>query len=330
MQVAVAGAMTTPSAPTRILVTFGSKRGGTAEIADVIAGALRARGFVVDCVAADRVEGVDSYDAFVIGGAVYMSHWHRDARRFISRFLPVLRARPVWCFSSGPLDATANEREIPPVRNVARIIERIGARGHSTFGGRLADDARGFPASAMARTMAGDWRDWGQIRTWGNTIASTLESTGVDRTPIHAPTRWILATLCLVVGFAAVFGGLALAIRPDGGLLRMPLSYLQFTMFENYLIPGLLLLVFVGIGQLFTAWLVMRHSEHADLAALVCGSVLIMWIVAEMVLLRTTNALQIGTLVAGTWIIAESMRRLSQSAPPSPVPVPVPRRRAVS
>ena len=316
MRVAVSIRMT--AAPgSRVLVTFGSKREGTAEIARAIAEQLQKCGFTVDCMSADRVTNINPYSAFVIGGAVYMHHWHRDARRFAARFAPTLRERPVWCFSSGPLDSTATAHEIPPVRNVTRILNRLHARGHATFGGRLSPYANGFPASAMARTNAGDWRDWDQIRGWANQIGNELAKLPRrEPTPVYAPTRWILAALCLVVGISAVFGGLGLVLRPDGSLLHMPLAVLEHSMFESFLVPGLLLLVVVGLGHLFAAWLVIRHSEHADITALGNGAVLITWIVAEMVLLQTMNALQIGTLAVGTSIIGESLRRLSSFAPP--------------
>ena len=31
------------------------------------------------------------------------------------------------------------------------MMEKVGAKGHVTFGGRLPADAKGFPASAMAK-----------------------------------------------------------------------------------------------------------------------------------------------------------------------------------
>jgi menaquinone-dependent protoporphyrinogen oxidase len=55
-------------------------------------------------------------------------------------------------------------------------MERIGARGHVTFGGRLSPDAKGFPASAMAKKNAGDWRDPKQVRAWAHQLASELRS----------------------------------------------------------------------------------------------------------------------------------------------------------
>ena len=63
----------------------------------------------------------------------------------------------MWFFSSGPLDESADQNSIAPTDQVAVLAERIGAKAHVTFGGRLEADAQGFPASAMAKEMAGDW-----------------------------------------------------------------------------------------------------------------------------------------------------------------------------
>jgi menaquinone-dependent protoporphyrinogen oxidase len=81
----------------------------------------------------------------------------------------------VWLFSSGPLDGSAPE-EIPTVPQVQALSDRVGARGHVTFGGRLPADAKGFPASAMAKTHAGDWRDPARIRAWAAEVAAELVS----------------------------------------------------------------------------------------------------------------------------------------------------------
>jgi menaquinone-dependent protoporphyrinogen oxidase len=53
-------------------------------------------------------------------------------------------------------------------------MERIGASGHVTFGGRLTPDAQGYPASAMAQKRSGDWRDAAEVRTWARSVASQL------------------------------------------------------------------------------------------------------------------------------------------------------------
>jgi menaquinone-dependent protoporphyrinogen oxidase len=159
-----------------VLVTYGSRRGGTRGLAEMVAQGLREEGFTVDVVPAGAVPGVERYDAVVVGGALYAFRWHRAARRFVKRHTARLRQRPVYFFSSGPLDGSASRKDIPPVKGVEKLMRRVDGRGHVTFGGRLSPDAKGFPASAMAKKNAGDWRDPAQVREWVGSIAPELRT----------------------------------------------------------------------------------------------------------------------------------------------------------
>jgi len=160
----------------KALVVYGSKRAGTEGLADMLGEALADHGLAVTVrAAAVASPDLESYDVILVGGALYAGRWHKDARRFLRRNVQVLRTKPVWLFSSGPLGDTASSAgELEPVRQVAGLMEYVGARGHVTFGGRLAPDAKGFPASAMAKTQAGDWRDPDQVRQWAKQIAVSL------------------------------------------------------------------------------------------------------------------------------------------------------------
>ncbi len=160
----------------KALVVYGSKRGGTAGLAEMVGRALSDEGLDVTVrSAAERIPGVASYDAVVIGGALYANRWHRHARRFVRRHAADLRGTKVWLFSSGPIgDDAPPASEMEPVAHVRRAMDRVGAVGHQTFGGRLSPDARGFPASAMAKKMAGDWRDEAAVRRWAKGIAADL------------------------------------------------------------------------------------------------------------------------------------------------------------
>jgi len=160
----------------RVLVTTGSTRGGTEGLGEMVAQDLRDEGFDVDFLPPRQVRRLDGYDAVIVGGALYAFRWHRAARSFVRRHADELRARPVYLFSSGPLDDSAIHKDIPPVKGVKTAMQQIGARGHVTFGGRLAADARGFPASAMAKKHSGDWRDPGQVRDWAHTVAGELRT----------------------------------------------------------------------------------------------------------------------------------------------------------
>lgn len=159
----------------RVLVAYGSRNEATAGIAEAIAATLREDGHEAEARPAASVDDLAAYDAVVLGGSLYLNRWQRDARRFARRLGPQLRDREVWFFSSGPLDATASAQEIPPVPGVLHAMSRVGAHGHTTFGGRLSPRARG----RLARTMSehgldGDWRDFEQIRGWAHGVATYL------------------------------------------------------------------------------------------------------------------------------------------------------------
>lgn len=158
----------------RVLVTWASKRGGTEDIARDVGETLRYAGFDVELLPADAAETATGFDAAIVGGALYAGRWPQAARRFVRRRAERLRRVPVWFFSSGPLDESADHRRIAPTRAVQTLMDSVGAQGHVTFGGRLSPDARGFPASAMAKTHAGDWRNPEHIRAWATAVAHDL------------------------------------------------------------------------------------------------------------------------------------------------------------
>ncbi|MFF9164167.1 flavodoxin domain-containing protein [Streptomyces longwoodensis] len=165
---------------TNVLVAYGTTNGSTAGIAETVADVLRKEGLTVRTAPAATVEDVTEFDAVVVGGALYAGRWHKDARRFVRRHRRALRERPVWLFSSGPLDPSASERDIPPVPGVRRTVLRLDARDHVTFGGRLEEGAEGRIARMILRSgKGGDFRDFARIADWAKQIAADLTA-GAD------------------------------------------------------------------------------------------------------------------------------------------------------
>jgi len=162
----------------RALVVYGSKRGGTAGLAQMVGSALQDNGWEVVVQDAARTADLRGVDMVIIGGALYMNRWHKDARAFARRREPALRTIPVWLFSSGPLDNSALSGDLAPVVQVQEIARRLEARGHMTFGGRLAADAKGFGARSLAKKYAGDYRDPGQVADWVRQILHELAPAG--------------------------------------------------------------------------------------------------------------------------------------------------------
>lgn len=163
--------------PRRVLVVYATKYGSTAEIAAAVGEEIRAAGFIVDVEDAhDLLDpgALDPYDGVVLGSALYAAHWQRDANRFVRRHLAALSARPVWLFSSGPLDHSAEFVDIPVTAHVAPEVAPIGARGHRTFGGRLLASTPGIDPAVLRTHRQGDFRDWSAIRAWARAIAAEL------------------------------------------------------------------------------------------------------------------------------------------------------------
>ncbi len=299
----------------KVLVAYGSKRRSTAEIAGRIGDTLRGLGLETRVVAANEVRNAEAYDAVIVGGALYAFRWHRHARRFVRRSAEVLRQRDTWFFSSGPLDDSAKS-EIAPVAGVQKLMALVGAQGHITFGGRLAPDAKGFIASKMAQTRAGDWRDLGQIDAWAREVGQRLAAKpvrarlqSVPAAPPEHPVSSVAVALSLVVGLTALVGGAALALRPDGAWLKLPLWLLQYSPFDDFRVPGLLLFFVVGLGNTAAGVLHLRRDPNAPLASFFGGSALVVWLVVQMVLLRSAHWLQVTCLILGLATVLESMRR---------------------
>ena len=158
----------------RALVVFGSERGGTAGLARMVGAELSKHGWTVIVQDAAQPAALRDLDLVVVGGALYMNHWHKAARSFVRHHKAALRELPVWLFSSGPLDDSARSGDIAPVAQVLELARTLEARGHMTFGGRLAPDAKGFLAHSMAKKMAGDFRDPEHVADWVRQIEHEL------------------------------------------------------------------------------------------------------------------------------------------------------------
>jgi hypothetical protein len=87
---------------------------------------------------------------------------------------------------------------------------------------------------------------------------------GATRRPA-AVTALIVVQVFLALG--ALAGGAALVASPRGGIIKLPLSDLQGSPFNDFLIPGLILFVVLGVGPLVVALTLLRRPRSAALAA---------------------------------------------------------------
>ena len=191
---------------TKVLVVYGSRHGATEGMAQQIGEVLRALGLAAPVVPADVVadEDVRDADGFVVGSAVYMGHWLKEPTEFLKTYPTLLRARPVWLFSSGPLPGSTRSKDpgdpltdaLGPEagpgsggrKKIEELAASVGARDHRVFLGRYNPDdpPRSFPERIvrmlpMAKGVLphGDFRNWPDIEAWACEIAATMASPAV-------------------------------------------------------------------------------------------------------------------------------------------------------
>ncbi|HSF81783.1 MAG TPA: flavodoxin domain-containing protein, partial [Anaerolineales bacterium] len=66
----------------RILVTYATMAGSTAEVAQAVAEEIAKSGLQVDVLPLDQVQELEGYDGVVVGGPMIMG-WHRASLRFL-------------------------------------------------------------------------------------------------------------------------------------------------------------------------------------------------------------------------------------------------------
>lgn len=176
-----------------VLVAYATRHGATQGIAERIAETLRSEGLDAEARSAASVRSLDGYDAFVIGSAAYMFHWLKDAANLVRRNRRLLRDRPVWLFSSGPIGGPTDakgrdQRAVSVPQEIGEFAPAVNARDHHVFFGAYAVDRKpiGFaerlaapfmsrlPAEARKAMPEGDFRDWPEIEGWARGIAHDL------------------------------------------------------------------------------------------------------------------------------------------------------------
>jgi len=180
----------------RVLVAYASRHGSTRELAEALARDLgeSPAGGAADLFAAalpaESHPDPAAWDAVVLGSAVYAGRWLPPARELATRCAGVLRRRPVWLFSSGPIGDPPYPPDEP--EDAASLVALLAPRGHRVLPGRLDRARLGFGERAMVTAMrapVGDFRDWDGLRVWAGEIATALAEARSAAPPTPSPVR---------------------------------------------------------------------------------------------------------------------------------------------
>lgn len=165
----------------QVLVTYATKYGATAEIAAKIGQTLQQAGFQADVLPAGEVGDVAAYQAVIVGSAVYVGKWRKEAVEFLEDNEDALAQRLVWIFSSGPTGEGDAEELLKgwllPEAQKA-LVERIQPRGIVVFHGELDQQKLNLLEKWVIKNVKaplGDFRNWDGITAWATEIAAALQ-----------------------------------------------------------------------------------------------------------------------------------------------------------
>jgi len=168
--------------PQPILVAYATKHGATMGIASAIAEELRNVGLEVEVHPVAQVQDPSGYAAVVLGSAVYIGQWRREAVSFLETHATTLAERPVWIYSSGPTGEGDPIELVQGVRipeKLLPVVDQIKPREITVFHGELDPEELGLGEKLIIKGVkapTGDFRDWDSIADWASSIGETLKS----------------------------------------------------------------------------------------------------------------------------------------------------------
>jgi len=192
----------------KILVTYATMAGSTAEVAKAIGKEIAKGGLQVDVMPIREVADIESYDGVVVGGPMIMG-WHRDAMRFLRKDRATFQRIPLAVFvmsmsltKTGNMDldgvpVTVDEKlPRPPavegrlkfkeryaqlsnyLRPIADAVRPAKPIGIGVFAGRLEYGRLKWWAVLFAMLVvqapAGDRRNWPAIKAWAAEVGQAF------------------------------------------------------------------------------------------------------------------------------------------------------------
>ncbi len=129
-----------------------------------------------------------------------------------------------------------------------------------------------------------------------------------------------LVFICLLA-IGGLVGGVLLIVNPSGSLLSLPLSFLENSPFRNYLVPGMLLFILLGLFPLVVFYGLLKmpkwnwmkifnpyKNRHWSWTfSFYTGLILILWIDFQIALIGYNHIIQFIYALYGVLILVFTM-----------------------
>jgi menaquinone-dependent protoporphyrinogen oxidase len=164
----------------KILVTYASRAGSTAGVAEAIGRALSEKGAQVDVIPMSEVQDLSPYEAVVAGSAIRAAKWLPEAVQFVQTHRSTLAQKRFAMFTVCITLAMSNSEQyrsavtnwVAPVRALVKPLRE------GLFAGML--DFNKLPLNwdtlklrltvALGIFPRGDRRDWKAIHAWASSL----------------------------------------------------------------------------------------------------------------------------------------------------------------
>jgi menaquinone-dependent protoporphyrinogen oxidase len=168
----------------KILITYASRAGSTAGVAEAIGKTLIEKGLQVDVLPMQEVKDLSPYRAVVAGSAIRGQKWLPEAMRFLSNHRSELSRKPFAAFMVCITLSMANAGQYREgLKNwMSQVREIVHPVSEGYFAGALDFSKLPFSLNVLAMRFVvligvwnqGDHRDWTAIRIWAESLPSRL------------------------------------------------------------------------------------------------------------------------------------------------------------
>ena len=128
------------------------------------------------------IRELSSYKAVILGSAVYVGKWRKEAADFLRIHQKDLAERLVWLFSSGPTGQGDPVELVEGMRlpaDLQPIVHRIQPRDIAVFHGFIdpekVNPIEKWAVKSLVKKPFGDFRYWDTFAAWSEKIAVSLQ-----------------------------------------------------------------------------------------------------------------------------------------------------------
>ncbi len=155
----------------KILITYASRYGSTAEIAREMAKVFEKYGQNLDVYPIHQVKDISAYHSIIVGSAVQRAQWLPEAVKFVKDNRLLLRRIPTAYFTVCLTMAHDNDANR---QKAQRFLDEVHEYNHADlegyFGGLLDFKRMSWLDQTIMKSRGrdneGDYRDWNAIQAW--------------------------------------------------------------------------------------------------------------------------------------------------------------------